>query len=101
MQGANAGTQNISNQTDIAIGTSATPIRVFYAESVSGGTAATVILRNGTSGTATAFSQIDGVINKSASRYYGPDGMYFPAGCFADVDANTTYLTVVYKQEVL
>ena len=101
MLGANSGTQNISNQTDLAIGTSASPTRVFYAECLSGGTAATVILRNGTSATATAFSQIDGTINKSASRYYGPDGLYFPAGCFADVDANTTYLSIVYKQEVL
>ena len=39
------GVQNVSNQTDIAIGVSGKAIRVYYAEVVSGGTAASAIGR--------------------------------------------------------
>lgn len=100
MVGNSVGVQSITNQTDIAIGRSGQPIRVYYAEAISGGTAAAVILRNGTTASDTVFSQIDGTISKSVSRYYGTDGLLFPAGCFADVDANTTSLTVTYRLEV-
>lgn len=98
--GKQGGTQSISNQTDAAIGTSGKPTRVYYAEAVSDGTATLVLLKNGTSTGGTQFSQLDGTISKSVSRYYGSEGMWFPAGCFADVDSHTAFLTVCYSQDV-
>ena len=92
------GSQSVSNQTDIAIGGAGKPIRVFSAHVLSGGTAATVSLRNGTSASATVFVQIDGVISKGATLTF-PEGLLFPAGCFADVDANTVDLTVAFVLE--
>ena len=95
-----AGTQFVSNQTDIAVGVSGKATRVFFVEQTSGGTAAVVILHNGTSTSGSAYSTINGTINLQATRYYGEEGMFFPAGCFLNVDANTTSATVTYRQEM-
>jgi len=84
--------------TDAAIGTSGKPIRVFDAILVSGGTASTVILKNGTTTSGTSIIQLDGTINK-ATNWSSAQGVRFPAGCFADVDANTAALTVSYVEE--
>lgn len=93
------GTVSITNQTDAAVLTSGKPVRVFDVQVISGGTAATVKLYNGTSTGGTLYLQIDGVISK-ASSFNSANGVLFPGGCFADVDANTTALTVVCQQEV-
>lgn len=95
------GRQAITNQTDAAIGTSGKPIRVYDAYCVSGGTAATVKLYNGTSASGSDYCQIDGIINKSSTLpISSSNGILFPNGCFADVDANTVNLVVSYVQEV-
>lgn len=95
------GTQFVTNQTDIAIGTSGKPIRVYDAYAVSGGTATTVKLINGTAVGGAQFVQIDGIISKtSVLPISSGQGILFPAGCFADVDANTVSLCVSYVQEV-
>ena len=101
MQGASAGTQQAV--IDISIGTAGIPTRVFFVELLSGGGGAgSVVMRNGTKTTDTAFSQIDGTAaSKTDSRFYGEDGMYFPDGCFVDLGTNASSATVVYKQEVL
>jgi hypothetical protein len=93
------GTQFVSNQTDINIGRSGQPIRVYDAYVVSGGTAATVKLYNGTSATG-SYVQIDGIINKtSVLPISSSQGILFPNGCFADVDANTVMLAVSFVVE--
>lgn len=93
------GTQFVSNQTDIAIGPVGRPIRVYDAYVVSGGTAATVKLWNGTSA-AGNFVQIDGIINKSSVLpISSTQGILFPLGCFADVDANSVMLAVSFVVE--
>lgn len=97
-QMGSTGTQYITNQTDVAIGTSGKPIRVFDINVVSGGTAAVVKLYNGTSATG-SFIQINGTINIGVS-VNSLAGFLFPLGCFADVDANTTSLAVNFAQEI-
>lgn len=93
------GTQFVTNQTDIAIGPAGRPIRVYDAYCVSGGTAAVVKLYNGTSA-AGSFVQIDGIINKSSVLpVSSTQGILFPLGCFADVDANTVSLCVSFVVE--
>ena len=93
------GTQFVSNQTDIAIGPSGKPIRVYDAYVVAGGTAATVKLWNGTAATGN-YVQIDGIISKSSVLpVSSSQGVLFPLGCFADVDSNTVMLAVSFVVE--
>lgn len=90
------GTQRVTS--DIAVGSSGKPIRVFAVNLISGGTASTLILRNGTDTSGTAYDQVDGTINVSISKSYA-GGLRFPNGCFADVDANISYATIIYSEE--
>lgn len=70
---------------------------VVYAVIVkSGGTAASVLLKLAATG-GQEYDQIDGTINKAIVRSY-PGGLLFPTGCFVDLDANTTYVTVIYER---
>jgi hypothetical protein len=92
------GTQAFTT-TDLALGTAGKPTRVFGAELLSGGTASTVIFRNGTSTGGTNYMQLDGTISK-ATHWDSTQGILFPAGCFVDVDANTANLTVSFTQEL-
>lgn len=101
MPGANGGTQVVTNQTDIAIGRSGQPVRVFFVSMTSGGTAGVCILRNGTTASGTAYHQIDGTISKSVTQYFGANGLLFPGGCFLDVDANCAVVTVAFEQNTL
>lgn len=93
------GRQAVTNQTNIAIGPSGKPIRVYDAYAVSDGTATTVKLVNGTVAGGADFNQIDGVISKSASLMPSEQGLLFPAGCFAVVDSHTVVLTVFFVVE--
>lgn len=94
------GRQAITDQTSVAIGTSGQPIRVFDCFVVSGGTASTLKLYNGTSATGSDYLQVDGVINKSANALISSNGVLFPLGCYASVDANATNVVVSYVQEL-
>ncbi len=93
---AKIGSQNVT--ADAVVGVSGRPCRVYSMDVLSGGTAAVVILRNGTAATATAFAQHDGTISKGTHTDW-PKGLFFPAGCFCDIDANTTYATVGFENE--
>ncbi len=94
------GTQWVTNQTNIAIGASGKPIRVYDAVVVSGGTASTVKLYNGTSATGSQYLQLDGIISKSSSIPLSSEqGVRFENGCFAAVDSNTVNLMVSFVQE--
>lgn len=90
------GTQRVT--ADIAVGTSGKPIRVFSVSLVSGVSASTLTLRNGTSASDTAFDQVDGTASQSVTKNYA-GGRLFPAGCFADVDANISYAVFSYVKE--
>lgn len=90
----NAGTQLVT--VDAAVGSSGIAVRVFMIHIISGGTAAIVSLRNGTASGATAYVTQTGTISTGATFTYGLQGMLFPAGCFCDVDVNTTSVAVTY-----
>lgn len=90
----NAGSQLVT--ADAAVGSSGVAVRVFAIHIISGGTAAIVSLRNGTSASATPYVTQTGTISTGATFTYGLQGMLFPAGCFCDVDVNTTSVLVTY-----
>lgn len=95
------GVQWITNQTNIAIGTSGKPIRVYDALVISGGTASTLKLFNGIDTTGSQFIQIDGIINKSSQLPLSSEqGIRFSNGCFASVDSNATVVMVSFTQEL-
>lgn len=94
----NSGSQAFTT-SDVVIGTSGKPTRVFAMSFVSGGTAGVILLRNGTSTAGTAFVREDGVISSGKTIQYGTTGILFPAGCFLDLDANVTAGVVSFSQE--
>lgn len=84
----NAGTQAIASGTNAAIGASGVAVRVFTLHLISDGTATVTSLRNGTSGSATAYATETGTVSTGKTINYGTQGMLFPAGCFLNVDAH-------------
>lgn len=94
----NSGSQAFTT-SDVVIGTSGKPTRVFSINFVSGGTAGVILLRNGTSTAGTAYIREDGVISSGKTVSYGQTGVLFPAGCFLDVDTNVASGVVSYSQE--
>lgn len=85
--------------TDGIIGTSGARLRVYGLNIVtSGGTPAVVALKNGTTSGGTVLLQESGTA--SGGRYidFGPQGVLFDSGCFADIDSNTSAITVIYQQ---
>jgi hypothetical protein len=92
----NAGVQQFT--ADGSVGTSGVAVRVFSLHIISGGTAAIVSLRNGTSSGALAYiTQTAPVVSTGNTFVYGDKGILFPAGCFCDVDTNTTSALVVFN----
>lgn len=92
----NSGTVLIT--ADGVVGTSGIATRVFFIHIISGGTAAVVSLRNGTTVTSTIYVTETGVISTGSTKSYGANGILFPAGCFCDVDTNTTSVLVSFEQ---
>lgn len=85
--------------TDAAIGTSGNAVRVFNIHIITSGiTAAVVSLRNGTAAGATAYVTESGTASTGKTIDYGMKGVLFPAGCFCDVDGNTTSVLVAFSQ---
>jgi hypothetical protein len=91
------GTQRIT--ADSALVANGRPVRIFNVNLVSGGTASTLTLRNGTSASANAFDQVDGAASLSVTKNWA-GGLFFPDGCFLDVDANISYATVSYESQL-
>lgn len=89
------GTQKVT--ADSVIGTSGKAIKVYGVHLVSGGTASTCTLKNGTSTSGAAYAQIDGTASVGVTISFN-GGKYFPAGCFFDADANISYATVDYAE---
>lgn len=94
---AKIGSQNIT--ADGVIGVSGRPVRLYNIQVMSGGTAAVVSIYSGTSTSGTKLDQIDGTISKSVSRGY-EGGLYFPNGLYVDLDANTTFVTCGFENEL-
>lgn len=94
--------QNASTQVltaDGAVSSSGQAVRVFAIHILSsGGGAAVVSLKNGTAGTATAYITETGTTSVGVTFTYNTQGVLFPAGCFVDVDANTTSVTVTLNR---
>lgn len=91
----NSGTQ-LSTQ-DATVGTSGVAVRIFAMHIISGGVAGSVSLRNGTSDSATAYVTESGTVGTGTTFHYGTQGILFPAGCFIDLDANTTSVLVTFN----
>lgn len=92
----NSGTVNIT--ADGAVGTSGAATRIFSIHIVSAGTAAVVSFYNNTSASGTAFLKLTGTVSTGATTIFSSPGLLFPAGCFVDVDVNTTSVCVSYSQ---
>lgn len=88
------GTQLVT--ADAAVGTSGVPVRVKMIHILSAATGAVVSLRNGTSASGTVYVTETGTANTGKTVYFGDSGVVFPAGCFVDVDGNTTSVAVTY-----
>lgn len=94
------GVQRVTADIQVGSTSASKPIlvRVFCVNLISGGSASTLILRNGTSASATAWEQVDGIASQSVTKNYS-GGLQFPLGCFADVDASISYATVSFTEE--
>lgn len=80
---------------DGAVKSSGAPVCVYGISFLSGGTAGVVILRDGTSTAGTSVIQENGVISSGKTENY--PGVVFPSGCFVDIDANVTQVSVFYN----
>lgn len=91
----NAGSQRLT--ADGVVGPSGSAIRVFGIHIISGGADGVVSLLNGTSASGTTYITETGDTGTGKSVFYGTQGILFPSGCFADVDANTSSVLVIYN----
>jgi hypothetical protein len=83
--------------TDLAVGTSGKPVTLYTIAITSDGTAGVVILRNGTTTGGTAVVTLTGTASTTVLFSFGCNGVVFPSGLFADVDAHATSSMVVYE----
>ena len=83
---------------DSVVGASGKPIRIFSTHIISGSTAGKVRLRSGTAISDVSILQIDGVANSGTTENFA-GGMRFENGCFADIVANVSSISIVYTHE--
>lgn len=78
---------------DGAVLTSGKPVRCF-GWTVKSGVAGPglIIFYNGTDATGTEFTRAQGATDDFKSGDFGPEGHFFPAGLYLDLDANVTYI---------
>ena len=86
--------------TDSVIGVSGAPTRVFQLTVLSDGTAGVSLLKNGKTSGGTIYVNPTNVVNKTATVSFGEEGIVFPGGCFADVDAHCIATLITYRNEV-
>ena len=92
--------QNSGSQlstADAAVGVSGSAVRVFMMHVISAGSGGIVSLRNGTSASDTAYDTETGTVGTGQTFYYGTQGIFFPSGCFIDLDSNTTSVLVTFN----
>lgn len=92
----NAGTQVIT--ADGVVNAAGVAVRIFSIHVISGGGGAAVpTLKTGSVIGGAIWIQETGTASTGKTFTYGTQGVWFPNGCFVDVDANTTSVTVVYS----
>lgn len=79
---------------DAVVGTSGAPT-VVWSVTVNSGTSPTITLRNGTAATDTAL--FDPATATAPTHFDFPNGMHFPAGCYADVGGTSPVVTITYN----
>lgn len=88
--GGHNGSQNITQGGGSGVvGISGNPTTLYSVHMISGGTASVLTLRNGTTGSATAWLSLTGSVS-SGTTYNFEGGIHFPAGIYASIDANLT-----------
>lgn len=93
---ANIGSQRLT--ADGVVGISGKPLRVHNVVMLSAaGGAGELVLRNGTSASDTAYVIEAGTAASKTKTYNFEGGLHFPAGCFFDIDTNTTAVVVNYE----
>lgn len=82
------------------VGVSGKSVRIFgfTMRSGAGGTGV-VTLYNGTSTGGTEKYVLVGNQDASADKVFATEGKHFPGGCYANLDANVTYVDFDYLQE--
>ena len=83
---------------DGVVGASGQPMRVYSVHLISGGSASTCTLENGTTSSGTIYAQIDGTASMGVTINFA-GGLLFPNGCFLDADANITSCVIVCSSE--
>lgn len=82
------------------VGVSGKPVRIFGFTTRSGAAGVgTVTLYNGTSTAGTEKYRFQGNQDASADKVFATEGKFFPAGCYADLDTDVTYVDFDYVQE--
>lgn len=84
---------------DGVIGTSGKPVRLYGLHIISGATAGVIDVYSGTDATGTGvLIDVSGAANQGVNVPGFPaEGIYFPGGCYIDVDANTTAVVAQYE----
>lgn len=90
---------SVYKTADSVIGTSGKPIRIYNIAWLSGTTAGYVNLYNGTGTSGNLYYKLDGTASKTKVENF-TNGLWFPSGCFLDVDANVTSVVIDYGQEI-
>lgn len=90
------GSQKVTE--DGAVGTSGKKITVYDFIVRAGGSDTVVSVYSGTSASGTLMETINCAADTTARIAY-PEGLYFDSGCFVDVDANTSFVTVIFTQQ--
>lgn len=92
----NAGTQLVT--VDGVVNSAGTAVRVFAIHILSGGGGAAVVsLRTGSAVGGAIWITETGTVSTGKTFTYGTQGVWFPSGCFVDVDTNTTSVAVTYS----
>lgn len=82
------------------VGVSGKPVRIYGFTMRSGaGGSGTVTLYNGTSTADVEKYRLQGNADASADKVFPAEGKHFPAGCYADLDADVQYVDFDYVQE--
>ena len=84
---------------DGVVGVSGKPVRVYSVHLISGSTASTCTLENGTTASGTIYAQIDGIASQGVTINFA-GGLCFPDGCFLDADANISSCVIVCSVEL-
>jgi len=83
---------------DVLIGSGRRGVRIYSVHLISGGSASTCYLRNGTAVTDDIDIEIDGVANTGVTLNFA-GGVVLPKGCYFDADANITSAIVTFTEE--